>query len=72
MTQRTSSICIFKINEISLTVDMNRLPLKVLIYKFEPRHGIFNNVVRATSKGSDQPVHTRRLTRAFSSRLNNT
>ena len=29
-----------------------------------------NNVVCATSKGSDQPVHTRSLIRAFASRLN--
>ena len=35
----------------------------------EPRHEILNNVVCATSKGSDQPVHTRRLIRAFASRL---
>ena len=27
----------------------------------EPRHEISNNVVYATSKGSDQPVHTRSL-----------
>ena len=37
----------------------------------EPRHEIFNNVVRvcATSKGSDQPAHMRSLIRAFASRL---
>ena len=38
--------------------------------KFEPRHEISNNVVCATSKGSDQPVHTRSLIRALISRLN--
>ena len=38
-------------------------------YKNEPRHEISNNVVCATSKGSDQPAHTRRLIRAFASRL---
>ena len=37
---------------------------------FEPRHEISNNVVCATSKGSDQPAHTRSLIRAFASRLN--
>ena len=37
----------------------------------EPEHEISNNVVCATSKGSDQPVHTRSLIRAFASRLNN-
>ena len=36
----------------------------------EPRHEISNNVVCATNKASDQPVHTRNLTRAFVSRLN--
>ena len=30
----------------------------------------FNNVVCATSKGSDQPVHMRSLIRTFASRLN--
>ena len=29
----------------------------------EPQHEISNNVVCATSKGSDQPVHTRSLIR---------
>ena len=36
----------------------------------EPQHEISNNVVCATSKGSDQPAHTRSLIRAFASRLN--
>ena len=36
----------------------------------EPVHEISNNVVCATSKGSDQPAHTRSLIRAFASRLN--
>ena len=35
----------------------------------EPRHGISNNVVCATSKASDQAAHTRSLIRAFASRL---
>ena len=35
----------------------------------EPVHEISNNVVCATSKASDQPAHTRRLIRAFASRL---
>ena len=39
-------------------------------FKYEPRHDICNNVVCATSKGSDQPAHTRSLIRAFASRLN--
>ena len=36
---------------------------------YEPRHEISNNVVCATSKGSDQPAHARRLIRAFARRL---
>ena len=36
----------------------------------EPRHEISNNGVCATSKGSDQPAHTRSLIRASASRLN--
>ena len=36
----------------------------------EPRHEISNNVVCATSKGSDQPAHTRSLIRAFAWCLN--
>ena len=39
-------------------------------YSYEPRHEISKNVVFATSKGSDQPAHTRSLIRAFASRLN--
>ena len=40
------------------------------LYMFEPRQELPNNVVCATSKGSDQPVHTHSLIRAFASRLN--
>ena len=36
---------------------------------YEPVLEISNNVVCATSKASDQPVHTRSLIRAFASRL---
>ena len=36
---------------------------------YEPVHEISNNLVCATSKGSDQPAHTRSLIRAFASRL---
>ena len=35
----------------------------------EPMHEISNNVVCATSKASDHPARTRRLIRAFASRL---
>ena len=44
---------------------------KIMItYTCEPWHENSNNVVYATSKGSDQPAHTRRLIRVFASRLN--
>ena len=32
---------------------------------YEPRHEIWNNVVCATNKGSEQPAHMRSLIRAF-------
>ena len=37
--------------------------------KYEQWHEVSNNVVCATSKGSDQPVHRRWLIRSFASRL---
>ena len=46
------------------------LPSIIIENKIEPRHEISNNVVCATSKGSDQPAHTHSLIRAFASRLN--
>ena len=42
-----------------------------MITIYEPRHEISNNVVCATCKGSDQPVHMHSLIRAFASHLNN-
>ena len=47
----------------------NVCKMKCLV-SYEPRHKISNNVVCATSKGSDQPAHTPSLIRAFASRLN--
>ena len=47
---------------------VNVIPL-VRIVNNVPQHEISNNVVCATSKGSDQPAHTRSLIRAFASRL---
>ena len=46
-------------------------PCFVMYYliKFEPVYEIFNNLVCATSKASDQPAHTRSLIRAFAGRL---
>ena len=43
---------------------------KFSIFQHELQHEIKNNVVYVTSKGSDQPAHTRSLIRAFASRLN--
>ena len=53
-----------------------KLSLKIFIstswhtYIYEPRHDISNNVVCASSKVSDQPVHMRSLIRAFANHLN--
>ena len=49
-----------------------KIPRNMTLYGFifEPVHEISNNVVCATSKASDQPAHTRSLSRAFASRLN--
>ena len=38
--------------------------------KFEPRLEIFNTVICATSKASDQPAHMRSLIEALAGRLN--
>ena len=37
--------------------------------RIEPWHEIFNNLICATSKCSDQPAHTRSRIRAFAGRL---
>ena len=44
--------------------------LSTKFFTIEPRYEISNNMVDATSKGSDQPAHSRSLIRAFASRLN--
>ena len=46
------------------------LSYRCIVTVNEPRHGISNNVVCATSKASDHPAHTRSLITAFASRLN--
>ena len=46
------------------------ITIKIKVSKYDPRFEIFNNVVYATSKASDQPAHMRSLIRAFASRLN--
>ena len=45
-------------------------PWLIHLMIIEQRHEISNNVVCATTKGSDQPAHTRSLIKAFFSRLN--
>ena len=44
--------------------------IEKVVNECEPTHDNSNNVVCATSKASDQPVHTRSLIRAIASRLN--
>ena len=65
--------------ELKGCLDYNRKPqsqafgficIFALSTLYEPRHVIANNVVCATSKGSDQPAHKRSLIRAVASRLN--
>ena len=48
---------------------VNNTSLNENVVIIEPVHEISNNLVCATSKGSNQPAHTRRLIRAFASRL---
>ena len=53
-----------------LSVSPSAFGQNVYLFIFEPWHEISNNLVCATSKGSDQPAHTHRLIRAFAGRLN--
>ena len=64
LQQRVQQTCQLMLLYVSL------LQYKLNEITYEPRHEISNNVVRATSKGSDQPAHMRSLIRAFASRLN--
>ena len=57
-----------KIMGFIVTIKLQILMWDVLL-TFEPRHGISNSVVCATSKALDQPAHTHSLIRAFASRL---
>ena len=56
--------------DLYLTLGSRDYPNEHVYNNNEPRHEISNNAVCATSKASDQPVHTRSLIRAFASRLN--
>ena len=57
----------------SIYVDLENVAGKHFIHSvidiYEPQHEISNHVVCATSKGSDQPAHTRSLVRVFASRV---
>ena len=55
--------------KVSFMFDTERIHNRPVVI-IEPRHEISNNVVCATSKGSDQPAHMRSLIRAIASRLN--
>ena len=68
------TLLILNVSKLNFLFKFNQ-PFKVLnpVYAkkiIEPQHEISNNVVCATSKGSDQPAHMRSLIRAFASRLN--
>ena len=51
-------------------LDKIKKMILIMIYLYELRHEISNNVVCETSKGSDQPAHMHSLVRAFASHLN--
>ena len=57
-------------NTQTQTEQIMRYKLAKIIFINEPRRKISNNVVCATSKGSDQPARMRSLIGAFASRLN--
>ena len=61
----------FRITVHSYLVKVHRIYFFTVSYKHMSRdQEISNNVVCATSKGSDQPAHTRSLIRAFAHCLN--
>ena len=56
-------------NPVHIVVFYNLLKDLSSDVQYEPVYEISSNVVCATSKGPDQPVHTRSLIRAFARRL---
>ena len=65
------SVCLKTLEGLQIRVCFGKLfSLFLNPYIIEPRHEISKNVVCATSKASDQPVHTHSLIRAFASHLN--
>ena len=65
-----SAFCCLVLSIAHFCITLHWLEQLVCIVWHEPVHEISNNLVCATSKGSDQPAHTRRLIRAFACRLN--
>ena len=57
-------------DELHYLFQIYNMNILLLTNTNEPQHEISNNVVCATSKGSDQPTHIRSLIRAFARRLN--
>ena len=57
-------------NEPGFVIRESAVIMMLLEEITETCHEISNNVVCATSKGSDQTAHTRSLIRALTSRLN--
>ena len=58
------------LESVPSSLDPDICPSLSELFANEPRHKISNNVVCATSKGSDQPAHMRSPIRAFACRLN--
>ena len=60
-----------KVKELHVNDEITyKLQVHTVCIVYEPRHEIPNNMVCATSKGSNQPVHMHSQIRAFASRLN--
>ena len=60
----------FAIESACICLKRRLISILTVWHIIEPRYEISNNVVCATSKGSDQPTHTCSLIRAFAGRLN--
>ena len=71
LTHRKNCLQSARLPKLDAGVPLTKIWIRAwLAVKIEPRHQISNNVVCASSNGSDQPAHTRSLFRAFASRLN--
>ena len=71
MTFKVTQICFIKYTQVSNTGPTCPLVISVMgSLKYEQRYEIPNNVINVTTKGSDQPAHTRSLIKATACRLN--